>query len=449
MINQLSYNFKIASESIMQNKLRSILTSLGIIFGVASVISMLAIGSGAEQEILEKMKLLGTNNIIIQPLDAKKMEENKKNEENENSVSDQKQVKNQKYSPGLTLSDVLAIKELFPSAKFVSPEITLELNAIFENKKRIVKLNGIDIDYFKINNFEISSGNNFNQYQFTNSESVCIIGNTIRTKLFPAVNPISKKIKVGNVWLTIIGVAAERRISKSNIELLNLRDFNNDIYIPINSMLLKYANRSQITKIDLDRGRNNDDDPNSNINNNQLDKVTIHFDNNQNLNKYAEILNRLFQRRHNQVQDYEIIVPESLLEQEQNTKRIFNIVLGAIASISLVVGGIGIMNIMLASVLERTKEIGVRKAVGAKKLDIMQQFLIEAVVISLTGGIIGIILGITSSYLIEQLAQIKTIITFISIAISFIVSISVGLIFGIAPARKASSQDPIELLRYE
>lgn len=448
MISTLTYNLKIAGESIMQNKLRAILTSLGIIFGVASVISMLAIGMGAEQEILEKMKLLGTNNIIIQPLDQKKMDEKQKEEEDENEGTDKKESSKNKFSPGLTLLDAEGIKQIVPDILYVSPEINIETEALHKDLKRNIKLIGIDSAFFKINNFIISDGLNFSKFHFEKSLSVCIIGNNIKNKLFPTENPINKFIKIGDQWMTVIGVAGEKSISKDNIQLLNLRDFNNDVYIPINTMLLRYANRSMITKKDLERRSNRGrqvEDPNYN----QLDKVTVHFKDNKHITKSAELIQKIMERRHNQVEDYEIIVPESLLAQEQSTKRIFNLVLGAIASISLIVGGIGIMNIMLASVLERTKEIGIRKAIGAKRNDILLQFLSEAVAISLTGGIIGIILGVGASFVIEQFTDIKTIVSISSVLISFIVSISVGLIFGIAPARKASLEDPINLLRYE
>ena len=445
MLATLSYNLKIASESILQNKLRAILTSLGIIFGVASVISMLAIGKGAEQEILEKMKLLGTNNIIVKPLDQKKINQ-LQDEENDNS--DKKEATKKKFSPGLTLADAYSIGKIMPNILYVSPEINVETTAQYKDLYRNIKLIGIDSSYFKINNFHISNGTDFAFTQFDKSMPVCIIGNNIRTKLFPTENPINKNIKIGDQWLKIVGVVSENFISQSNIQLLNLRDFNNDVYIPISTMLLRYANRSLITKADLDR-RNSRDKQTEEINNNQIDKITIHFKDNKQITQSAEVINRLLGRRHFEVKDYEIIVPETLLAQEQSTKRIFNLVLSAIASISLIVGGIGIMNIMLASVLERTKEIGIRKAIGAKRNDILLQLLSEALAISLTGGIIGIILGVSSSYLIEQLADINTIVSWESVLISFIVSISVGLIFGIAPARKASLEDPINLLRYE
>ena len=447
MIAGWGYNFKIAAEAIFQNKMRSMLTSLGIIFGVASVIAMLAIGSGAEQEILEKMKLLGTNNIIIKPYDKKKMEEIKKDEESAEGSSEKKEAAD-KFSPGLTISDMNAIKSVVPGISHVSPEILQEVTAIKSGLKREISIVGIMQDYFEVNNFRIIEGTQFAEKSFENSENVCIIGSGIMKKLFPTENPIGNTLKCGNEWMTVIGVINEKVISKENIQNLGIRDYNLDVYIPISTMLMRYNNRSNVTKSDLQR-RSSRDDETDDDNYHQLDNLTVTFSSSKDVQTSVDIIRRLLERRHNTVKDFEIIVPELLLEQEQSTKRIFNIVLGAIASISLIVGGIGIMNIMLASVLERTKEIGIRKAVGAKRIDILLQFLSEAVAISITGGVIGIILGVSAGFLIEGLTDIKTIVSPFSVILSFFVSISVGLIFGITPARRASLQEPIDLLRYE
>jgi putative ABC transport system permease protein len=446
-IKNLAYNFQIAGEAILQHKLRSILTSLGIIFGVASVIAMLAIGSGAEQEILEKMKLLGTNVIIIKPLDKKKLleQEKKENDEKENDQSGERISVANKFSPGLTIADAEAIKKFIPHADLVSSEIVFETMSLRTGLKRTVKLVGVEPGYFKINNFNLFEGSLFNKNNIDFAESVCIIGNGVKAKLFAGEDPVGKSLKCGENWLTVVGVLNNKTISKENLENLKLRDNNFDVYIPINTMLLKYINRALITRNDLQRsGREVPDD-----NYHQIDKITVSFKNTEKIKESSDIISRMLERKHNGVKDFEILVPELLLQQEQETKRIFNIVLFAIASISLIVGGIGIMNIMLASVLERTKEIGIRKAIGAKKIDILLQFLSEAVAISLTGGIIGIIVGVSGSYVIQFLTDIKTIVTPMSVIISFFVSISVGIIFGIAPARKASLEETIDLLRYE
>ena len=447
MISSWGYNFRIAAEAIFQNKVRSILTSLGIIFGVASVIAMLAIGSGAENEILEKMKLLGTNNIIIKPFDKEKMEEIQKEEEAEETSSEKKSSGN-KFSPGLTLADMNAIKSIVPEISLIAPEIITELTAINAGLKREINLVGVNHDYFTVNNFNIVEGSGFSKISFDNSENVCVIGSGVRNKLFPTENPLGKSIKCGEQWLIVVGVINEKAISKENIQNLGIRDYNLDVYVPISTVLMRFNNRSLVTKADLQRRSRRGQDEEE-VNYHQLDKLTIAFNSSEYVQSSVDIIRRILERRHNTVRDFEIIVPELLLEQEQSTKRIFNIVLGAIASISLIVGGIGIMNIMLASVLERTKEIGIRKAVGAKRIDILLQFLSEAVAISVSGGIIGIILGVSASLLIESLTEIKTIVSPFSVILSFFVSISVGLIFGITPARRASMEDTIDLLRYE
>ncbi len=437
------YNFLIASEAILQNKLRAVLTSLGIICGVASVIAMLAIGKGAEQEILEKMKLLGTNNIIIKPLDL-----TKKSEVAEESNEQKKEEKN-KYTPGLNLADANSIEDL-PNVDAVSPETVIETLALREGTKYNINLVGIQPDYFKTNSFNIKSGSNFLDKNLEFAEPVCIVGAGVRTKLFPTDDPVGKSIKCGHLWLKVIGVLEEKNISKENIQNLGIRNYNYEVYAPISTVLLRFKNRSLITKKDLASNRSSDEeDNNKDINLNQLDRIVVTVNKSENVTKLSGVIDRMLLRRHNEVKDYEIIVPELLLQQEQRTKQIFNFVLGAIASISLIVGGIGIMNIMLASVLERTKEIGVRLAVGAKQKDILLQFLSEAVAISLTGGFIGIIAGIAVSLIIESSTDIKTIVSPISVLISFFVSISVGLIFGIMPANRASKQHPIDLLRYE
>jgi putative ABC transport system permease protein len=450
MIKTLGYNFKIAAEAIIQNKLRALLTSLGIIFGVASVISMLSIGKGAEQEILEKMKLLGTNNIIIKPLTVTQQEEAQaESEDEESDVPLDREKGLTKFSPGLSLEDGNSILKTVPYISHISPEVVEETMALSSGFKEDVKLVGISPVYFEINGFKIDKGNNFTKIQMNQALPVCIIGSGVKSSLFPTENAIGKKVKCGSQWLTVVGITESRGVSKDNIKTLGIRDYNYDVYIPVSTMLLRFTNRSLVTKEDLDRrdGRGREEQVSENYH--QLDRLVVQLNNTGQMGNVADIIARMLKRRHNNVVDFEIVIPELLLQQERETKQIFNFVLGAIASISLIVGGIGIMNIMLASVLERTKEIGIRMAIGARRNDIMLQFLSEAVAISLTGGFIGIFLGIGGGYIIQYFAGIKTIISIESVLLSFFVSITVGLIFGITPARRASKQDPIDLLRYE
>ncbi|MEQ9264417.1 MAG: ABC transporter permease [Balneolaceae bacterium] len=452
MLQKLLYNFDIAIEAIQRNKLRALLTSLGIIFGVASVIAMLAIGTGAQQEVLAQMQLLGTNNVIIQPV----LEQVEGTVNEGGSSSDE----GRKYSPGLNLYDLASIEEVLPEIEYISPEIVFETNFIRNARMRSGKVVGVNDDYFKINNFEIEEGNNFTKLQIDLADPVCLIGYDVKTKFFAGQNPIGKKIKVGNLWLTVIGVLEKKELSTENIESLGIRNYNLDIFAPATTILLRFKNRALVTKDDVtaDNSRGgrviiiggpDEEEEEVNTNYNQLDKLVVRVTDSKYSVSVAEVLSRMLKRRHNGIIDFEIIVPEQLLQQEQRTKRIFNIVLSSIASISLIVGGIGIMNIMLASVVERYREIGVRMAVGAQKKDIELQFLTEALAISISGGVIGIILGMAFSTAIELSAGIATIVTPASIFISFGVALVIGVVFGFFPAKRAAQQDPVHALRHE
>lgn len=440
MKEKILANLYIAIDAVLANKVRSILTALGIIFGVAAVIAMLAIGNGAQEEILEQIKLVGVNNVVISPV----IEQTEEEVDESLGTSETK-----KFTPGLTLLDAEGIAQIIPGISRVSPEIILDTYIIKNGIRRSAKLVGIEPAYFGLSNFNLAEGQMFNEDQLKRGSSVCIIGRGIQTKFFSQENPIGKMIKCGPHWLEIIGVLEERIISENSIANLGIRDYNMDVYAPIKTVLIRYRNRALITESELAANNDNNQISEGPENYHQLDRLVVQVENTEALNPTAEIISRYLKRRHYDVIDYEITIPELLLKQQQRTKNIFNIVLGAIAGISLLVGGIGIMNIMLASVMERIKEIGLRLSIGAQKRDIILQFLFEAVMISVTGGIIGVILGISFAMVISRIADIPTIITFASILLSFGVAATIGLIFGIAPAQKAASQDPITSLRYE
>lgn len=450
-------NLYIAIGAVLTNKVRSLLTALGIIFGVAAVIAMLAIGNGAQQEILAQIKLVGVNNIVIKPIVEQE-------EEKIAEGTDGKKEK-KKFSPGLTVRDVNSISENIPGITRLSPEIILNTYVIRSGIRRSAKLVGVDPSYFDIYNFEMYQGKHFNAEQLKIGAPVCVVGSAIKAKFFPTEDPIGKTIKVGPHWLTIIGVLNERLVSKNSISKLGIRDFNMDVYAPLQTVLVRYRNRDVISAEALRKeaqkgggmvviiGGSNEEQSEEqeaeSKNYHQLDRLVIQVDETEKLQPVAEIISRMLTRRHYEVVDFEIEIPELLLKQQQRTNDIFNYVLGAIAGISLLVGGIGIMNIMLASVLERIKEIGLRLSIGAQKSDVVQQFLFEAVMISVSGGLIGVILGVALAYMVSTFADIPTIISFTSILLSFGVAATIGLIFGIAPARRAASQDPITSLRHE
>jgi putative ABC transport system permease protein len=443
VLDKIYYNFAIAAEAMTYNKVRALLTSLGIIFGVASVIAMLAIGNGAQQEILEQIRLLGANNIIVTPI--VKQVEGSVNEENAGAAAMQRDP----YTPGLTLADARSISAVIPGVQAVSPEIVIETTALRDGLRRSTKLVGVDANYFSEAETPLAQGSYFTPEQLRSSASVCIIGHMVRARFFARDEPIGRRIKVGNLWMTVVGVLEERGVAGRDLEHLGIRDYNLDIYAPINTVLLRYENRAQLTQQDLQEDDDEDGGGGRSENYHQIDRLIVKADQSSLVSPVAEIMSRMLQRRHNGVVDYQVTVPEVLLEQEQRTQRIFNIVLGSIASISLIVGGIGIMNIMLASVMERIKEIGVRRSLGATRRDVVLQFLIEAVTISFTGGVIGIVLGVVVSFVIAKSTGIVTLVSIESIILSFVVSVSVGLVFGLLPAKRAAEHDPVVALRYE
>ena len=450
-VGHVGFSMRTAVEAVQHNKLRAALTSLGILFGVASVIAMLAIGKGAEREILEQMRLLGSNNIMITPLV----------EQHEGPADDQPEKKVTKFSPGLTYADAQAIARVVPGVEVTSAEVVLNTSLTREGRRRSGKVVGVDTTYFRLTNLALVAGAGFTPPQVDWGLPVAIIGHGVRTRFFTTEDPIGRPLKVGETWVTVVGVLQDRRLTQQTAQRLGIRDANMDVYVPVRTVLVRFRNRAQITQRDIeqasrevtvttnDEAQESEQQREERTNRNQLDRIIVRVTESRYMSSVADVLQRMLARRHNTVVDFEITVPELLLRQEQRTKTIFNVVLGAIASISLVVGGIGIMNIMLASVLERIREIGVRRAMGATQKDILFQFLSEAVLISVAGGVAGILAGAGISIGIERFAGITTIVSSLSVFVAFGVSFTVGIAFGIVPAYRAARQDPVDCLRYE
>lgn len=442
------HDIVIGFEAIVANKLKSILTALGIIFGVAAVISMMAIGNGAEQEIMEQIKMVGVNNIIVTPIEVS-------SDGSQDNGKDQPGAK--KFSKGLTIKDMKSIQEIIPTISMVSPVISYHYSAILDGKSKPIVLEGVNSNYFTIFNIQLQWGEVFKQTQAEEGQPVCIIGDNIKTAFFNQENPVGKSIKCGQIWLKIIGVVERRDFTASASDEMGISSSDNTIFVPAQTILMRFKNRALIRADEVERsnarrrmivvtGQNEltqADDKNPN----QLDKIILQVKETEQLGVTANIVKRLLLRRHSGLYDFEVTIPELLLKQQQRTKKVFNIVLGAIAGISLIVGGIGIMNIMLASVMERIREIGTRQAIGASRKDIVAQFLAESTLISISGGIIGIILGVVLSKIITAVFDIKTIISFFSIFIAFGVSALVGIMFGYMPAKRAAEKDPVESLR--
>ncbi|MDA9262091.1 ABC transporter permease [Flavobacteriales bacterium] len=428
-------NTQIAFDSILANKFRAILTTLGIIFGVGAVISMLAIGNGAQQQILEQLKIVGVNNVIV-----KSVYEVKKSN---NSEEETEPGQAKKFSPGLTLKDLVNIEKVTPEIEYISPEVGYETFAVSSTIRKKTKVIGVESSYFKIFNIELENGNYFYNSHNESRKKVCLLGSKISKLLFPKVNPIGQTIRVGKLNLKVIGVMKKLSGVTESLQDMGINDYNNEVYIPIKTALSRFKNRGSV-KVSNRRDRNGESE-----NPNQLDKIVIQLTDQGDMISTGGLLDKMMKRRHNEVPDFSINIPEQTLKQQKETDDLFNWLLGAIASISLVVGGIGIMNIMLASVQERIKEIGLRRAIGAKKSDIKLQFILEASFISLFGGIIGIVLGISLSYAVEIFLDMPTKISIFSIFLSFIISVLTGIVFGYLPANKAAEQNPVNSLKYE
>ncbi|MCU4164713.1 ABC transporter permease [Carboxylicivirga caseinilyticus] len=447
-----SHNVIIAVEAILSNKVKSFLTALGIMFGVAAVISMLAIGKGAQQEVLEQIKLVGVNNIIITPVDQS-IEANNQDSDSDNN-------KNKKFSRGLHQMDAQAILETIPTVGKITPVVSLNYHAIKDGKSYPVSLEGVSPSYFEMLNINIDRGEIFSEQQTSKGVPVCIIGDNIRSKFFNQDDPIGQYIKCGQVWLRVIGTIEKRDFTTSASDEMGISSTDNTIIIPIKTMLMRFKDKGSINPEVMDNmagggmvffmggGEEEGSTAKESKTSNQLDKIIVQVDETEHLSATADVIKRLILRRHSNIFDFEVTVPELLLKQQQKTNEIFNIVLGAIAGISLIVGGIGIMNIMLASVWERIREIGTRQAIGASRKDIIVQFLAESTLISISGGLIGILLGVLLAHLIHLTADIKTIVSFFSVIVAFSVSATVGIIFGYIPAKRAAAQDPVESLRH-
>jgi putative ABC transport system permease protein len=407
-------NFKLAFLALEDHKFRSFLTMLGIIFGVASVIAMLSIGEGAKREAIAKYKDLGVNNIIIRDKEFtdKELEEVRA-----------------KFSPGLSIADADAIKDIVPMIEDVAPQAEKEVTVQYEDKTGKARIIGITPSFINILNYTAARGDFIQEDDYYRHLKVCILGATIAGDLFPFEDPVGKNVKIEDQWFEINGVMQNKALFTETVGELASRDLNNDIYIPLTTFNKRFIRDNQLES--------------------EIKQITVKVTNSDKLPEIAEIIRHMLNRHHFNNEDFSIIIPFELMKQEEKERRIYNVLLGSIAAISLLVGGIGIMNIMLASVLERTKEIGIRRAIGARKKDIMFQFLTESVMISITGGLIGVALGIIISISITFLSDITTNVALYSIIIAFLFSVIVGITFGYLPAKNAAALEPVESIRYE
>jgi putative ABC transport system permease protein len=426
-------NFIIGLTELRTNKLRTFLTMLGIIFGVGAVISMLSIGEGARQETLDQIELLGTNNIIVR---------------GKSRPDDPGDKSTTKFSPGLNLKDGYSIAKINPLVDYITPQREGKFNVFYKSKIEKLKVIGTTPNYPGTFNSSLSEGKFFKQNHLDMYSNLCVIGSGVKKNFFRFEKALNKLIKIDDQWFRIIGVVASKAVSNTSTDEYSVSDFNNEIYIPLTTMAMKFKKFNADGSEQQKENRWFSDNAKV-IDRTTVQQLTVKVKKDASIREAAMLTARIMERKHFGVKDYDIIVPEQLLAQKQNTQKIFNIVMGAIAGISLLVGGIGIMNIMLANILERTREIGIRRAIGATRKDVLNQFMYEAITISFLGGILGIITGFLLTSLITTYAGWRTIITPTSIMLAFIVSVSVGFIFGSYPAKKAADKDPIDSLRYE
>lgn len=411
---QLEESIRVAISGLIEHKFRSFLTMLGIIFGVASVIAMLSIGEGAKREAIAKYQDLGVNNIIVR--------------EKELTDEELEEVR-AKFSQGLSLNDAQVIKEIVPGVVRVASQAEFDTDAKYADKSSRSTIIGITPDYIKMMNVQTALGTFIDEDHYNRNLKVCVLGAGIAKTLFQHQNPLGRLVKVDDQWFEVVGVLKSKALFTETVGELASRDLNTDIYVPLTTFLNRFAPENILAS--------------------EIQQITIQVDNSEKLPETSELVNEILQRHHFNNEDYSIVIPYELLKQEEKERQIYNFLLGAIAAISLLVGGIGIMNIMLATVMERTREIGIRRAIGARKSDIMGQFVSEAVAISVTGGIIGVILGISLSLLISVFTDVNTFIRLYSVLIAFGFSVLVGISFGYLPAKNAANLKPVDSIRYE
>jgi putative ABC transport system permease protein len=402
--------------SLLAHKLRSLLTMLGMIFGVGAVVAMLSITAGAQKEMMSFIDQLGVNNIIVEAREAV----------DRNELQQVRAI-----SPGLTFRDFRAISENVQGLEAITPRKRFKPQRVLpKTSQEPPQLVGVLPNFIDINSLKLVAGRFFTADENVQSAPVCVLGDSAKVNLLGFDDAIGKYVKVNDVWLQVIGVLTPQASGDTDVEGLQALNRNNLVIAPLNSVMRRFEDNNSYLKDEIDG---------------IYMKVTPNADSVETANVVRAILNAT----HKDAGDFTVVVPAGLLEERRRTQFIFSIVMICIAGISLLVGGIGIMNIMLATVLERTREIGIRRAIGARQGDIVRQFLTEAVLISIVGGLIGIAFGFTLSRIIATAAGWSTVVTTSSIAIAFGVSVAIGLLFGIYPAVQAARLDPIEAIRYE
>jgi putative ABC transport system permease protein len=415
-VSQLLPDLLQGVENLRLHKLRTLLTMLGMIFGVAAVVSMLSIGAGAQQQMMAFIEQLGVRNLIVEAKEA---------------ATGQELRNVRKISPGLTFRDWRVIKANIDGIVETAPRKRFTPSKMLPKPQRDMPVvYGVEPSYLRMAGLQVVAGRWFDAQENDHAAPVCVLGDGARTGLYGNQEALGQYVKVNEQWFHVVGVVAPQLTVQTGSSGLPTQDLNNLLYVPLYTAL----DRLEDTNSDLK---------------DEIDGIYLQMLSSVDILTTAEVVRGILNRTHGGAKDFSVVAPAELLAEQKRTQRIFEVVMVAIASISLLVGGIGIMNIMLAGILERTREIGVRRAVGARRVDIVRQFLIEATLISIVGGLMGIVFGFGMSRVIALLAGWSTIVTLSSILLAFLVSVSVGLIFGTYPAVKAARLDPAEAIRYE
>lgn len=399
-----------AMHELAAQKLRTLLTLLGMIFGVGAVIAMLNIGEGAEQEALKMIDSMGLHNLII--------------EGKEYSKEELKEVRQD--SLGLTLADVDAAITTLPFINNYSAEKNIKTYSVYSDfaKSDAIAV-GVSDSYFSLANQTASAGRLLTSADIDQVAQVAVVGANVAKVLFPNRDAVGQFIKVNHLWLSIVGVLQAPDLAQDDFQGVKINGDNNRVFVPLSTSLAKFKSDKLAS---------------------QLDVIKLAVDKGYDPSVAAKAVSQLLQLRHGQSQDYQLLIPVELLAQQKKTQQIFNIVMACVAGISLLVGGIGIMNIMLANVLERTKEIGLLRAVGATQQDIKLQFLTESFVISVLGGVLGVVFGLLLSEIIGFYSGWAVLWSGWAITLSVSICLLVGVGFGAFPAIKASKLNPIEAL---
>lgn len=434
--------FRLAIRNLLLHKLRSFLTVLGTILGVASVIAMLSVGEGSKKAAVDQIRQLGATNVMVRSVRPG----SSKDSGGDSSQSAAQTSDSRVLSYGLKHEDLRVLEGLKNAeseqgvlVRHVVPISLLRKNAQHgKNRIENSRVLGTTPELLEVKNLNLARGRFITADDIRDFKNVVVLSEGAAKRLFSFEDPMGQAVLLGNGAYRVVGILRQQASGNETAGQFGADNLNEDLYIPISSARSRFGELQRIVSAGS-----------RSYERNQLSEIAISVESEDVVPQTAEMIRKLLETKHKDDHEYEVVVPLELLQQAEHEKQIWNIVLGSIAGISLLVGGIGIMNIMLATVTERTREIGIRRAIGAKRTDIIRQFLVETIVLSTTGGLIGIFLGVVIPWAVTHFAGIPTITSIWSVVVAFGISVVTGIVFGVYPARKAALMNPIEALRHQ